>query len=156
MYSLRVVLVVLILSLDAYLEESQSLILPVARVFGFIWAGFVLASGMITNIGLDQVALLFPNPPQAADTLWQTILILQDGLGGGVEMVGGIWILGTSWVGMQGQKLPWLLNLMGIVTGLSGILTGVPGLGMLQIVFGMGQLLWFAYLGVYLLLFSSK
>lgn len=60
----------------------------VTPIFGFIWAGLVIASGMINNVGLDSVDTLFASNPEAALASWKTIATIQNGLGGGVEVVG--------------------------------------------------------------------
>jgi hypothetical protein len=41
-----------------------------AAAFGIIWAGLLLATGMITNIGFRTVADLQATDPARAETVW--------------------------------------------------------------------------------------
>lgn len=54
-----------------------------------IWAGLVIASGMVASVGLEAVATLHAKDVAQAVTAWVAIAAIQDGLGGGVEIVGG-------------------------------------------------------------------
>jgi len=54
-----VVLVVLALALNARLKDGSPAIVQTATAFGLIWAGLVIASGMIANIGNSTVVELY-------------------------------------------------------------------------------------------------
>lgn len=146
-----VVLVVLALALHARLKESSPAIMPTATAFGLIWAGLVIASGMLANIGYSTVIRLFSENQDQAVSLWLAITTVQEALGGGNEIVGGLWVLLLSWAALTSDKLPKLLNYLGVLVGLAGILTVVPTFGVLMDVFGLGQIVWFAWLGVVML-----
>ena len=47
--------------------------------------------------------------------------------------------------------LPTWLNYLGIAIGVTGILTVIPPLAELGAVFGLGQIAWFAWLGIVML-----
>jgi hypothetical protein len=82
---------------------------------------------------------------------------VQDGLGGGNEIVGGLWTLLVSWAALRGGGLPKALNYPGLVVGVAGLLTVVPALELvLRFVFGLGQLVWFVWLGIVMLRSSPK
>ena len=74
-----------------------------------------------------------------------------DGLGGGIEVVGGLWVLLVSWAALWARGLPRALNYLGMVIGVSGLLTVVPVLEVLGAVFGLGLIVWFAWLGIVML-----
>jgi hypothetical protein len=76
---------------------------------------------------------------------------VRDGLGGGNEIVGGLWLLLVSWAALQAGGLPRVLNYLGVVIGVAGILSAIPPLGELASVFGLAQIVWFIWLGVDLL-----
>ena len=69
---------------------------------------------------------------------WRSALC-DDGLGGGNEIVGGLWVLLVSWAALRAGGLPRALNYLGLVIGVAGILTVVPALGELGAIFGLGQ-----------------
>ncbi|WP_208989557.1 hypothetical protein [Pseudovibrio sp. POLY-S9] len=56
------------------------------------------------------------------------------------------------WAGLRGSSLSKGLSLLGIVIGLAGIATVIPGMSDLGgIIFGLGFILWFIWAGIYLL-----
>lgn len=125
--------------------------MAVATGFGLIWAGLVLASGMIANVGLDSVAQLHASDPQRAATAWVAIGAVQNGLGGGIEIVGGLWVFLVSIASLRTRTLPRTLDILGLLVGVAGLLSAVPGLDDLSAVFGLAQIPWFAWLGVWML-----
>ena len=146
-----VVLVVLVLALHARLKSGSEAIMQTATVFGLIWSGLVIASGMIANIGNSTVVSLFSENQDQAVALWLAISTVQESLGGGNEIVGGLWVLLLSWAALSTGKLSKALNSLGVLVGLAGIFTVVPGFDVLMDVFGLGQIVWFAWLGIHLL-----
>ena len=146
-----VVLVVLVLALHARLKSGSPAIMQTATVFGLIWSGLVIASGMIANVGNSTVIGLFSENQDQAVALWLAISTMQESLGGGNEIVGGLWVLLLSSAALRAGKLPKVLNSLGVLVGLAGILTVVPAFDLLMDVFGLGQIVWFAWLGILML-----
>jgi hypothetical protein len=151
-----VFLVVLALALHERLKAGSPAMVQVATALGLIWAGLVIGSGMIANIGMDFVVDMYEVDPDQAATIWLAISSVQEGLGGGNEIVGGLWVLLISWAALTSGGLPRTLNYLGLVIGLAGILTAVPTLAVLMDVFGIGQIIWFAWLGIVMLRRSSS
>lgn len=118
-------------------------LMPVATPVAMIWAGFVIAAGMIANIGLEAVAGLQARDPALALSTWTTLAVVQEGLGGGIELVGGVWMLLVGAASLRVRAFARWLDGLAIVVGLAGILTVVPALKDLAAVFGLGQILWF-------------
>lgn len=139
-----VALVVLTALLHKPLAVSADTLMSIASPFGFIWAGLVIASGMTASVGLTTVADLYQSNAEDALQLWKTVGTIQNGLGGGIELVGGIWILLLSLAALRtNEVLPRLTNWLGILVGVFGILTIIPTLSMLGAAFGITQILWF-------------
>ncbi|GAB4429609.1 MAG: hypothetical protein Kow0031_10180 [Anaerolineae bacterium] len=146
------VLVVLALALHDRLDGENSAVVRAATAFGLIWAGLVIASGMIYNIGMDTVAGMFAADPAQAATVWLAVEAVFTGLGGGVEVVGGLWVLLLSVAALRSGALPRLLNYLGLLVSAAGLATVVPALGEIGgMVFGLTQIVWFAWLGIALL-----
>lgn len=76
---------------------------------------------------------------------------MRNGLGGGNEIVGGIWVLLVSWAALRGARLPRALNYLGVVIGVAGLVTIVPALEAVRAIFGLGLIVWFVWVGVVLL-----
>lgn len=144
-------LVVLALALHERLKSGAEALTNVATAFGLIWAGLVIAAGMIANVGLGAAAKVHMVDPVQATALWQSVTAIQDGIGGGVELVGGMWVLLVSIAAMRQARLPAFLNYLGMAIGVTGILTVLPDLKELGALFGLGQIVWFAWLGVVML-----
>jgi hypothetical protein len=124
----------------------------VTRAFGLIWATLVLGAGMIANVGVERAAHLYPQDPGAAADLWATMHAVENGLGGGNEIAGGVWIASVSLAGMISRSLPRPVAWLGLATGLGGLVTLVPALGdAAGAVFGLGAIGWFLGVGVALL-----
>ena len=61
-----------------------------------------------------------------------------------------------TWAALRTGKLPKALNYLGVLVGLAGILTVVPSFDVLMDVFGLGQIAWFAWLGIVMLRNNSS
>ena len=145
-------LVVLTVILHRFLEGSSSLLMSIATPFGLIWSGLVIASGMVASIGVSAMSETYARNPEEAANSWSIIGTIQDGLGGGVEVVGGIWVLLVSISSiLSGTLFPKALNWIGLVVGIAGIATVVPALSGLGAVFGLTQIIWFVGVGAVLL-----
>jgi hypothetical protein len=143
-----IALVVLTVALHERLIHRAPDLMKIATPFGLIWAGLVIASGMIASVGLEAVAAIHARDVAQATSVWLTIDVVQNGLGGGVEVVGGVWVLLISAAVLRSLTLPRMLGYLGLVVGLSGVLTVVPFLKDLTMVFGISQIFWFTWIGV--------
>lgn len=144
-------LVPLALALHARLQANSPGMMQTATAFGLIWAGLVIASGMIFNVGLASVVELAGSDMAQAVATWQPVHAVHIGLGGGNEIVGGMWVLLISWAALRRGGLPRLLNYFGLLVSLAGVITIVPGLSDVGAVFGLGSIVWFAWVGIILL-----
>ena len=127
------------------LSGESFAIAKTATIFGFIWAGLVIASGMVANIGASVIVEVAGKDPDQAASLWLAMHFVVDGLGGGNEIVGGLWILLISWAGLLYRKFPKALSYLGIAVGAAGTVTLFPALTELGAVFGLGSIVWFLW-----------
>ena len=145
------ILVVLVQALHERLKTGSPAMMQTTAVFGYIWAGILIAGGMIFLVGLDTVVELYDKDPAQAVSAWLAVGIVFEGLGGGIETVGGLWTLLISWAALRSGEFPRVLNYLGMVVGVAGIVTIIPALEDLTLVFGLGQIPWFVWLGSILL-----
>ena len=138
-------------TLHRRLADVSPQLADIGTVFAYIWAGLMFATGMVSNIGITAVADLDETDPAAAEALWSSIDAITEGLGGGNELVGGLWIMLVSLAAWGSGRLPTGLNALGIVSAAAGLITLVPGLSDVGMVFGLGSIAWFAWTGVVLL-----
>ncbi|KGJ93366.1 DUF4386 family protein [Thalassotalea sp. ND16A] len=148
-------LAVLVLALHQRVKNCAPALSQIASVFGIIWVGLIIASGMIANIGLAAVIEISVKAPEQAMTVWLTINAIIEGLGGGNEIVGGLWVLLLSIAALKANQLPKVLNYLGLCIGCAGILTIYPA-EVLTEIFGLGQIAWFAWLGIIMVQKPSK
>lgn len=144
-------LVPLGLALRKRLVDEAPTLANVGVVFAVIWAALMFATGMISNIGIEAVADLAESDPDRAITVWSSIDIVTNGLGGGNELVGGIWILLVSIAGLLTARLPRWLNVVGVITAVAGVITVVPAFEVVEMVFGLGSIIWFVGIGIALI-----
>ena len=138
-------------SLRERLADVSPALADIGAVFAYIWAGLMFATGMTSNIAITAVADLDDTDPAAAEALWSSMATVTDGLGGGNELVGGMWILLVSLAAWGTKRLPKGLNVLGIVSASAGLITLVPGLSDVGMIFGLGSIAWFAVTGIVLL-----
>ena len=119
--------------------------------FGLIWVCLVITSGMVAIITLETMASIQSEYPQYVFELWMMTSVIQEATGGGIEFVGGLWMLCIC------SKVSWNSHLnnnariLGVVIGFSGILTVITVSDFFGVLFGVGQLVWFNWLGFLLM-----
>ncbi len=135
-------LIVLVVALSARMRTNAPAMAAVAQGAGLIWAALVLGAGMIANVAVEMATA----HPDTAGPLWHVLHAVELGLGGGNEIAGGFWIAVVSLgAGHFGRGI----QLVGALTGLSGVATVVPAVGDLAgAVFGVGAILWFLLIAV--------
>ena len=145
-----ILLAVLVLAIHQRLKNYSPIFSKLASAFGIIWVGLVIASGMIANIGLNAVIANGVKEPENAMLVWSSVGIISEGLGGGNEIVGGLWVLLLSIAALKGQSFPKALIFLGILVGFSGVLTIYPSEIFTEI-FGVSQIVWFLWIGIFLI-----
>ena len=152
-----IVLVALVLALHERLATDAPMLMRATTAFGLIWAGLVIASGMVATLATGVVVDLYSTDPTQATTVWLAVSPVVDGLGGGNEIIGGLWTLLVSVVALRTRALHRVLNYVGLVVGTAGILSAIPALGEIGGgVFGLTQIVWFVGLGILLLRTSRR
>ena len=142
-----IVLVPLVLAIGDRLRDAHSPLARVASVFGLIWSGVIISTGMIVNIAYATVTSLQATDPEMASTVWAGLDAVTNGLGGGNEILGGVWVLGVSIVALRERLFARWINHLGVVMGVAGLVTVVPALENVGAVFGLGLIVWFTALG---------
>jgi hypothetical protein len=146
------VLVVLALALYDRLKSGSPALAQVATVFALIWAGSLVASGMVSNAGINPTVALYATDPAQAALTWMNFETVSSGLGNGNgEILGGAWTLLISLAALRGGGLPKALNFLGLLVGAVGLISVLPGLADLAGIFGLSQIIWFVWLGITLL-----
>lgn len=145
-----ILLAVLVLAIHQRLKNYSPIFSNLASIFGIIWVGLVISSGMIANIGLSSVLTIGVREPDNAMSIWSSVSIISEGLGGGNEIVGGIWVLLLSIIAWKGQLFSKPLIILGVLVGIAGVLTIYP-LETFTEIFGISQIIWFLWIGIFMI-----
>ena len=145
-------LIVLSLALYDRMKSGAPALMQVATAIGIIWAGSLIASGMAANAGLATIVALYTKDTTQAALTFQAIESITNGLGNANgEVLGGPLTLLVSLAALRTGGFPKGLNILGVSVGAVGIITIIPALNPLVAVFGLGQIIWFVWLGIVLL-----
>ncbi|MGB3860102.1 MAG: hypothetical protein WBG89_03360 [Ornithinimicrobium sp.] len=121
----------------------------IGAALGLIWSGMLVASGSIAMIGQHAAVELHTQDPDLAISTWVSVSVIQDALGGGVEVVGALWAAVVGFAALRTRALS---------AGLGGLALGLAAVGMATVIpaaseaatdiFGLGLILWFTWLGL--------
>ena len=142
-----VFLAVMALALYQRLKAGSPALMQIATAIGLFWACLLIASGMVANVGMGTAVDLYGDDPAQAATVWLAIDSVALGLGGEFEFLGGLWVLLISWVALRAGEFPRALNYLGVVIAVAALVTVVPALVEVALIFGLGQIVWFIWLG---------
>jgi len=142
-------MVPLVLAIHERLKDGAPAIAQIATAMGIIWAGLVIASGMLYLKDIVIIAELYGKDPAQAVTVRLAVAAVESALGGGIELPGGLWALLISVAALRTGTLPKALNYLGVVIGVAGILMLVPALAEPgSAIFGLGFIVWFIAAGI--------
>ncbi len=146
-------LIFLSLALYERLKAGSSVLVQAATTFGLIWAFLVIVIGTLSINNLSTVVKLYGENPAQAATVWLVFDSVETGLGGGggETIVNPLWFLLLSWAALRAREFPRILNYLGVVIGVAGIISVVlTSLG-LMVVYGLGLIIWLVWLGIVML-----
>ena len=144
-------LLITTIALHNFMDSKPSMLLTCGTAFGFIWVVLMMCSGMIGLIGMQTMLELHNESSQHAIGLFYSLSVIENGLGGGIELVGGLWVLLISLSGLRQKRLPQALHILGLVVGSFGVLTLIQGVPEFKMAFGLSQIAWFTWVGFALL-----
>lgn len=144
-------LVGLVLALRERLGAAGALV-RASAVIGHVWAGLLLASGLVALVGQTAVLDLAATDHATAVATWSSVSVVQDALGGGIELVGGAWALLVGVAGWRTRALSRGLSAVAMGIGVLGAATLVPQIaGDAAAAFGVALIGWFVWVAVALL-----
>lgn len=145
-----ILLLVAIQATHNRLNKSTHL-LNTASTFGLIWVVLMMCSGMVAIVGMNTMVKLHASGSPHVETLFYVYTTITNSLGGGIELVGGLWVFFLSLVGLRIKQFSKVLNVLGLLVGTLGILTLYQGVPEFKDAFGLSQIVWFIWIGCALL-----
>ena len=145
-------LVALLMALHESLKDRSPLLVRFTVATGIIWAGSLIASGMVSNAGMAPVLALYQTDPAQAAIMWSMIESVANGLGGANgEILGGVMTLLVSIAVLRTSEYSKWAGWLGALVGALGIASIIPMLSNLCVLFGLTQVIWFVWMGILLL-----
>jgi len=141
-------LLILVQSLAVEVKDRLPWQSQTALIIGSIWCVMLVIAGFVYITGMQEVFSLYPDKAEQATTLALMIKTVFESLGGGNELVGGVWTVLISCLLLNVTAGYKMLHFFGIVVGIAGVVSIVPILSEAVMVFGLGQIFWFIGLGV--------
>ncbi|MEY8880689.1 hypothetical protein [Donghicola sp. XS_ASV15] len=112
---------------------------------GFVWSALVIAAGLVAVVALSALPQIYHLAPSEAARHWHIAVTLVEGIGGGTELLGALWILGVA----CGPALSSAQKALALVIGTAGLLTIHPALAeVAAAVFGLSFMILFLWLAV--------
>jgi hypothetical protein len=123
----------------------------VSAALGMVWSGLLVASGSIAVVGQQAVVALHADDPTLALGSWTSVSIVQDALGGGIEVAGALWAAVVGYAVLRTRALPAALGGLALGLAVTGLVTLLPfAAETATSVFGLGFIVWFTWAGVVL------
>lgn len=145
-------LVAVSLALYDRLKIGSPAVTQIATVLGLIWACLIIGSGNLMLHGFIKLADLYVQDPVQTTTVRVTLEIVENGIISANELTGGLWILLLSWSALKAREFNKVMNYLGVVIGVAGLLTLLPALtDIVQTIFAIGMIVWFAWVGIIML-----
>jgi hypothetical protein len=145
-------LVVLVLAVHERLKKSSPRIAMVASAFGLIWTAFVFLSGFIMNYGTDVLITLYGKSQAQAEALKNALDTITIGIDSSDKFLGCLWIGLASLAAFKPRAFPKTFSIFGLAISAAGLIgTTIPSLVSLSYLFGVGAILWWLAVGIYML-----
>lgn len=130
-------------------EPKQMSLNTHVLIWGLFWALLLIATGLIglTNISLLSAKIVIDDW-DAASSLFYSGALLEQALGGGIEFVGGVWVLLIGLVVWQQRVSGMLFPVFSGLKGTIGVLTIISSESVLRDLFGITGIIWFIWFDV--------
>ena len=124
------------------LKDQQPALGLLSLISGVVWSTLLIASGFI-SMGVTAI-LMNGTAVSELTTAWQAIDIVSNALGGGNELIGGVFAGLLSLALYKARYSSLVTSLLGVVVFVGGIISALPYLADVGIgIFVVSQILWF-------------
>jgi hypothetical protein len=145
-------LTVVVLAIYERLRNSSPTLAKIASAFGFIWIAFVFLSGMIVNYGNEALIALYGRNQGQAESLKNALDTITLGIDSSDRFLGCLWIGLASLAAFKNKAFPKTFNVFGLAISAAGLIgTMIPVLVSIAYVFGIGAIVWWLAVGIYML-----
>jgi hypothetical protein len=150
-------LTVLVLALHERLKNSSPSLAKISSALGLIWTAFVFLSGVITNYGIESLITLYGKSQGQAESLKNALDAMTVGIDSSDKFLGCLWVGLVSLAAFKNNAFPRTFNIFGLAISAAGLVgTMIPALVSVSYVFGIGAILWWLAVGIYILRRQDK
>jgi len=145
-------LTVLVLALYERLKNSSPRLAKIGSAFGLIWTAFVFLSGMIVNYGNESLIALYGRNQGQAEALKNALDTITMGIDSSDKYLGCLWVGLVSLAAFKNKVFPKTFNVFGLAISAAGLIgTMIPALVSVSYAFGIGAIVWWLAVGIYML-----
>ena len=132
-------------------QHASKTTMAMASLFGYFWVLVLLCTGMIGISSNELLASQSLINPEATEVIYHTRTLMTESLGGGIEFIGGVWLILIAVVSFRHKLLSKSLTIFTLVKGGIGVLTLFCADTLLRDMFGITGIIWFIWMGLALL-----
>lgn len=134
--------------LSGLYQPVSPTVMAMATLFGYFWVVVLLCTGMVGITSNELLARYSTANPAAAEVIYYAGMLLTDSLGGGIEFIGGVWLLLLGATGWRHSLLSKPLSAFTLVKGAIGLATLFSAEPVLRVLFGITGIIWFLWMGM--------
>lgn len=124
------------------LKNEKPVLSLISLITGVIWATILIASGFITMAVTSL--LMNGTPANELVSAWQAVDIISNALGGGNELIGGVFTGLASLAMYKARFSSMATSILGALVFIGGTISALPYLADIGIgIFVISQILWF-------------
>jgi len=128
-------------------QQASKTTMAMASLFGYFWVVVLLCTGMIGITSHELLATFSTTNPAAAETIYFARMFMTGSLGGGIEFIGGVWLVLIGVVSWRHGLLSKPLTVFTLIKGAIGVLTLICADSLLRDLFGITGIIWFIWMG---------
>jgi hypothetical protein len=148
-FAFALCLTILSIALHERLKDGSPSISKISAALGLMYSAFVFLGGLLTIHGDEAVLALAASDPAGADALRRTMAVITLCVDSSDRLLGCLWVGLASVAALGNKTFPRGLAILGLVVGAPGIIgLAFPALLALSYAFGIGIIIWSAWLGV--------
>lgn len=132
-------------------QYASKATMTMASLFGYFWVVVLLCTGMIGITSTELLATYSNSNPAAAEVIYFGRILMTESLGGGIEFIGGVWLVLLAIVSFRHKLFSKALTVFTLVKGVIGLITVICADTILRDLFGITGIVWFIWMGIALI-----
>lgn len=143
------------IAIKSIIEIESELIAKAVHAFGLIWVTLLVSAGLIAITSTNLISDTSLDTTTAL-SYYHTSSLVADALGGGIEFIGGVWILLIGAFGFYTRAFGRVFSGFSFLKGAIGIATLFSTDMILRVAFGLSGVIWFLWFAVALTQYNKQ